>query len=321
MISRVADHCFWLGRYLERAESTARMLFVTRNLALDGELTPQQCWQPAVIVSGEVERFQASFGADAAGDAERVQNYLTWDATNPSSIWRSIAAARENARSIREVVSLESWETINEIHLYMTSGEGRREYEHSRYGFYKRIRHSVQLTLGLFRSTMLHDEPLEFIWLGVLLERVGQTARTLDVHHHALTALNVHRVIETSLWLTLLRACSGFEPFMKRQQGRVTRDAVAGFLILEPNFPRSVRYCLQQAARTMFSIRPPTTGGPGGKAQARLNELNEWLATVRPPLPAAEIHGLLTRVVNGTAEICEEVSNDLIRGGVADAGQ
>src|SRR5262249_19302515 len=153
---------------------------------------------------------------------------------------------------------LEAWQTINELYLWMQSAEGKSAYTGSRYDFYRRIRQSTQLCLGLLRSTMLHDTPLDFIWLGVMLERVGQTARVLAVHHHALTDLpSRHPVVETALWLSLLKACSGFEPFMKRNQGRVTGSAVAAFLILEPAFPRSIRYGVHAAFDRLCSIRPP----------------------------------------------------------------
>src|SRR5206468_3186440 len=116
VISRVADHCFWFGRYLERAESAARLLHVTGNLSLDAELTAEQCWLPVIIVSGEREHFFEKHGPDAAHDGEIVQQYMIWDDDNLTSIRSSITSARENARSIRDVVSLEAWETINELY-------------------------------------------------------------------------------------------------------------------------------------------------------------------------------------------------------------
>src|SRR4029079_13483029 len=113
--------CFWLGRYVERAESTARVLAVTRALALDGELSPRQAWAPVVIVSGQDADFQKQHGEEALGDGELVERYLAWDDDSPVSIARSVAAARENARSIREVVAQEVWEVINELHLWLRS--------------------------------------------------------------------------------------------------------------------------------------------------------------------------------------------------------
>jgi uncharacterized alpha-E superfamily protein len=342
VISRVADHCFWFGRYLERAESAARLLAVTQNLSLDAELTPEQCWLPVIIVSGEKEHFLAKhpaledgareagpgFGAargpietEAFAWSDAVPRYMTWDEDNHTGLVRSISAARENARSIREVVSLEAWETTNELYLWMASEGARAEFEKDRHGFYRHIRSAVQLCLGLLRSTMLHDTPLDFIWLGVMLERVGQTARVLDVHHHAFTNLTSRQeVVETALWLSLLRACSGFEPFMKRNQGKVTGDAVARFLVFEGDFPRSIRFCLDAASDRFFRhIRPtasaePTTGAlPGAETAARLGALAEWLrARSLEPMPHnGQIHALLTHVVDETAAICTGLSLEL----------
>jgi uncharacterized alpha-E superfamily protein len=320
LISRVADHCFWLGRYLERAESTARVLAVTSHLSLDAELTPEQCWLPAIIVSGEREQFAAKHGPGAERDGEKVQGYMTWDEDNLTSLRASIAAARENARSIREVVSLEGWETTNELHLWMASPEAAAQYAADRYGFYRHIRRGVQLVLGLLRSTMLHDEPLDFIWLGVMLERVGQTARVLDVHHHAFTHLRGRQeVVETALWLSLLRACSGFEPFMKRNQGKVTAEAVARFLLFEADFPRSLRFCLDAASDRFFQhIRGYDAGTlPGAETAARLDGLAAWLRMrSEEPLPA-DVHELLTHVVDETAAICNRLAQELFGYGPA----
>ena len=315
MISRVADHCFWLGRYLERTECTARVLFTTRNLALDGELTAAQCWHPAIIVSGEEQAFTDKHGEDAAADGELVQHTLTWDEDSGASIRRSVAAARENARSIREVVSLETWEAVNELHVWLGSDAARDEYASHRYGFYRHVRQMVQLCVGLAESSMLHDTPLEFISLGLQLERVGWTARILDVHHHALRSMErLHQVIETALWLSLLRACSGFEPFMKRNQGRVTGTAVATFLMLEPMFPRSVRFGVHSAWERLCAIRPASEPAlPGQATLARLGALDCWLAGLAAsPIDQDAVHDLLTHVVDEIAAVCNGVSREIL---------
>jgi uncharacterized alpha-E superfamily protein len=312
MISRVADHCFWLGRYLERAESTARVLAVTRNLALDAELAPHQCWLPVIIVAGEEKHFLSRFGPEAAEDGERVQQYLAWDEQVPASIRRSVAAARDNARSIREAVSLETWEALNELHLWF-GGEAAGDWRHDRHAFYRRVRQSVQAIQGILRGTMLQDDALNFIELGVRLERAGQTARILDVHHHAFSRLATHDVIETALWLSLLRACSGLEPFTKRHQGRVTSEAVARFLVLEPQFPRSVRFCILSAWERLSAIRPPEAPElPGGQAVVRLRALVEWSAGCEARLQEGRLHDLLTHVVDETAAICDSIGRELL---------
>jgi uncharacterized alpha-E superfamily protein len=313
MISRVADHCFWFGRYVERAESTARVLAVTRALALDGELTARQAWGPVVIVSGQDAEFHRQHGDAALEDGELVQRYLTYDDDNPVSIVRSVAAARENARSIREVIAQEVWEVINELHLWLRSSAADGDWAGHRHGFYRRVRNSSQLLLGLLRSTMLHDTPLDFIWLGMLLERTGQTARLLDVHHHALTRLSTHRVVETALWLSLLRACSGFEPFMKRYQGRVADGAVAAFLILERRFPRSIRYCVRSAYDRLCAIRPPPDAHlPGGRSLEALSALDAWVDGLSADDLGGGIHDVLTHVVDEVSSVCDKIGSELL---------
>jgi uncharacterized alpha-E superfamily protein len=312
MISRVADHCFWLGRYLERAESMARVLGVSRNLALDAGLNPRHVWLPVIIVSGEEERFHARPGADA-DDGEQVQAYLAWDEENPCSIRRSLSAARDNARSIREVVSLETWEALNALHLWVGSPRARAEWREDRHAFYRRIRTSAQSLHGIVRGTMLHDDALHFLELGMLLERAGQTARILDVHHHAFRQLGAHDVVETALWLSLLRACSGFEPFMKLHRGRVTPDAVARFLFLEPLFPRSVRFALDAASIRLSRIRPAADEDlPGGEAQLRLVRFAAWVAARERDFDPARLHELLTAVVDETSGIAQDVGRELL---------
>jgi len=312
MIARIAEHCFWLGRYLERAESTARVLQMTGQLALDAELSAEHLWTPVLAIFGERRAFTERRGAEREADAEDVQHFMTWE-DNASSLLNTLSAAREAARTIREVVSKECWEVTNELYLWLVGDAGREEYDHSRYGFFQHIRRMVQLCLGLFRSTMLHDTPLDFIWLGVMLERVGQTARLLDVHHHVFSGMNPgHPVVETALWLSLLRACSGFEPFMKSHSGRVTGDAVASFLLFESRFPRSVHYCLDSAYRYLVRLCPPDADAqqPGRRTLALALPL---LAELRPQAlanPDATVHALLTRMVEGTSDLCALISEE-----------
>lgn len=300
MIARVAEHCVWLGRYLERSSATARALAGTHSLALDGELSPEQCWAPMVIVSGEQDRFAATHGADRSGDGEIVQRYLTWDRDCPVSVGSSLGAARFNARSIREVVSLEVWETINAAHLWFDSPEARALYEGRRFAYYREVQRWVQLTYGFLRSTMLRDTPFDFVQLGIMLERAGQTARFLDVHHHALTAGQPrHEIVETALWLSLLRSCSGYEPFMKLRR-RASASSVVRFLVGERRFPRSVAYCTRGAFETLRRIRPPEQAArPGARAWERVHDLDDWITQVTSePIEAGAVHGVLTRVVD-----------------------
>lgn len=312
MISRVADHLFWLGRYLERAESAARVCMVTRNLALDGELEGPQAWPPAVIVSGGEAPFRARHGDDAFADGERVQDWLAWETDNSGSIKSSVVAARENARSIREVVSLEAWEAVNELHLWM-DGAGRDVWREDRHGFYRHVRQAVQLTLGVVNGTMPHDDAFDFLNLGLLLERANQTARILDVHHHALSRMEeAHQVVEVALWLALLRACSGFEPFMKRFQGKTSARTVALFLALDARFPRSILHALHGADERLARVRTADADRRGRS----LSHLRSLVAKVHDEAVAfvdgGNLHDLLTQVVDETQSICDEIGRELL---------
>ncbi len=307
MISRVADNLFWLGRYLERAEATARVLSVTRNLTLDGELRPRQAWLAAVAVFGEEAQLRVRRGDAVLDDGEAVQDYLTWQ-DDAASISQAVWAARENARSVREVISLETWESVNGLYLWL-AGAGREGFDQDRHGFYRTVRDAVQRTVGVLHGTMLHDDALDFILLGVMLERAGQTSRTLDVHHEL---PGVHQVVETAVWLALLRACSGFEPYMKRFQGEASASTVARFLVLDARFPRSVAFCLHDAVERLTRIRTPAADARG-QSLLRLRSLEAWvLDEAGPAIDGGALHQLLTQVVDQSHELCGELGRELL---------
>jgi uncharacterized alpha-E superfamily protein len=143
-----------------------------------------------------------------------------------------------------------------------------------------------------------------------MLERAGQTARTLDVHHHALTG--VHRVVETALWLALLRACSGFEAYMKRFQGQASASTVARFLVLDARFPRSVVHCLDEAVERLARVRSAPADARG-QSLPRLRALTAWvLDEAGPAADGGALHDLLTHVVDETHAICAEIGRELL---------
>ena len=160
MISRVADHCFWVGRYVERAESTARLLQVTRALAFDAELSPLHCWRPLMIVSGQHPEFAAHFGADAAGNGDIVQRYMTWATENPVSIRTSVRSAREGARSIREVLGHEIWMATNELYLWFAGEEAAASYVHDRDEVYRNVLLMACSLIGALTAARDHERKL-----------------------------------------------------------------------------------------------------------------------------------------------------------------
>jgi uncharacterized alpha-E superfamily protein len=320
LISRVADHCFWFGRYLERTEAAARSLASTREALMGAELEDRQSWLPVIIAAGEQAGFAATHPEveQAARDGELVQAYMVWELRNPSSLRASIQAVRWNARTIRDHLSAEVWEQINGLHWWIDhdadEGSAKRTYVEDRHAFYTRIARTMALIAGLLRTTMLRDEPLDFIILGTMLERAGQTARILDVQHHALELSKPHVVVDTALWLALLRACGGYETFMRRHRGRVSGHAVAAFLIQDPRFPRSIGFALDAATARLAAIRPVAQIDlPGQRAQTRLLELHAWLVAYEPAhLVDGQLHDVLTRVVDEVHSICADFAVELL---------
>ena len=299
MISRVAEHCFWMSRYLERSENTARVLDVNQTLLLDFDVPTEQQWQPLLIISG-IHDF-----AEHA-DAEAVQHHLTWETANPSSIASSLASARENARIIREVISAEMWERLNHYYLWLQGPVARAMYQYDRGGFYSQVKRINQLLFGIAEGSMAHGEPWDFLRLGKYLERACQTARILDVKYHRLlpTPNMLNTPIDSAHWTAILKSCSGYEPFHKQRQGFEHGTAVADFLIFDPIFPRSVRRCLVECQKASHRISGRKKSHPGNEAERMLENLVDWLrlATI-DDMVRAGLHESLTKIINTTHDI------------------
>ncbi|MFO0878466.1 MAG: alpha-E domain-containing protein [Gemmataceae bacterium] len=304
MISRVAEHCFWLGRYLERAEDTARVLDVNQTLLLDYHLPLDQQWRPVLIISG-------IYDMPGEPDPEAVQHYMTWETANPFSIASSLAAARENARIIREVISAEMWERLNYYYLWLQGPFARQLYDTSRSEFYSQIRRINQLIHGIADGTMAHGEAWEFFQLGTYLERSCQTARILDVKYHiALPTLDlVGTPVDNAQWVAILTSCSGYEPFHKKvRQTMDTGVAVADFLLLDPDFPRSISFCLHHCQLAAHAISNRPVGESGNEVERALAELINWLTgQAIGDIIREGLHESLTRVVDTTHEIGEVI--------------
>ncbi len=294
MISRVAEHCFWLSRYLERLENTARVLEVNQTLLLDFDVPFEHQWKPLLIISGI---------HDMPGEptAEMVQHYMTWEQANLCSIASSVAAARENARIIRELISAEMWERLNYYYLWLQSDAGRALYAGDRSEFYNQIKRINQLLYGISEATMSHDEAWEFFQLGKYIERACQTARILDVKYHALlpTPEAVGTPVDSAHWVAILKSCSGYEMFHRQYNGLGSGTSVAGFLIFDPMFPRSVRHCLNSCRAAADKISGRHKDEPGNEVERQLDLLIDWLNLVTiDDLVRSGLHESLTRVID-----------------------
>jgi len=249
MLSRVASSIYWMNRYVERAENVARSIDVSSHLLLDLPESFEGQWAALVKITGDFEDFQARY---PNADRESVIEFLAFDRANPNSIVSSVHAARENARTTREILSSETWEAINEFYLNIQSSVDKKNLP---FDFFRSVRQAGHHIEGAQSETMSRGEAWHFGRMGRMLERADKTTRILDIKYFLLlpNVRDVGRPIDDLQWGAVLRSASAFEMYRK-EFGRVAADDIVKFLVLDPEFPRSVRYCLHQADRALRAV-------------------------------------------------------------------
>jgi len=270
MLSRVADSVYWMSRYVERAENVARFIDVNFQIALDDSGQGQQ-WQPLVNTTGDQEAFAERYGE---ATQENTLQFLTFDADNPNSILSCVRAARENARTVREIISSEMWLQLNKFYLTVTSAAGRSNWVDTANEFFAEVKQASHLFNGLTDATMTHDEPWHFCRLGRLLERADKTSRMLDVKYYILlrSADDIGTPFDDIQWAAVLRSASAFEMYRKRH-GRISPRGVVEFLILDAEFPRAVKFCLLTARDSLHAISGTPLGTFRHPAEKCLGQL------------------------------------------------
>ena len=255
MLARVVENVYWLARYLERAENTARIIGVNTNLLLDlpGGIAPG--WLPLVDISGNRAEFDAHFKASKGEEREVVQ-FLIADKNNPGSICSSLAAARENARTLREILPAESWELLNQFFSDFSRDLATGTSKRTRFEFLKRIVIALQTIAGMFDGTMNRNDAYTFMMLGRNLERADMTSRIVDVRSAQLLPAETPelRPFETVQWMSVLKSLSGYQMYRLKMRTRVKRDAVLQFLLRDDEFPRSCHFCLRQMENSLTPL-------------------------------------------------------------------
>lgn len=252
MLSRVADSIYWMSRYVERAENVARFVDVNLNLMLDAPGGQAQQWKPLVNTTGDHEEYARRYGE--ANDASVIR-FLTFDHENPNSILSCLLAARENARSIREVISSEMWEHLNGFYLMVKGAAEHAENPENPHAFYTEVKQASHLFSGITDATMTHGEAWQFLQLGRMLERADKTSRILDVKYYILlpSVADVGTPTDDIQWAAVLRSASAFEMYRKRH-GRIWPRGIVAFLLLDPEFPRAIRFCLEKGRDALHAI-------------------------------------------------------------------
>jgi uncharacterized alpha-E superfamily protein len=248
MLSRVADSLYWINRYVERAENIARFVEVSEAMALDCPPGSAEPWLPLIYANGDRELFDQ---LHPEGSSDEVVGFLVREEDNPSSLVNCLAIARENARQIRDVITTEMWEQIND--LYWSIQEGESFWEQPLQEQLREIRRGCQLFYGITDATLSRDLSWQFSRLGRLLERADKATRILDVKYFLLlpSPEDVGGVLDELQWISLLRCAGAYQMFRQSRQQMIEPKAVASFLLLDPNFPRSVRYCLGRIQETL----------------------------------------------------------------------
>ncbi len=242
MLSRVAENLFWIARYIERAESSSRLLDVNYYATLEGGNLVQEQWLPLLKITGGEKAFREHH---PKADSKSVPFWLAFDLYNPSSICSTLTQARENARSLRDRISSEMWECINKAYHELCFDTEAVIANDALHEYCNRVRETSHLFFGIALSTLLRDEGWQFLRLGQLIERADNLLRILQVRYQNTETSVVADALENHRWMALLKTVSAYEAYRKRYHTKLEPQNIAEFLLLDSTFPRSVIYAVE----------------------------------------------------------------------------
>jgi uncharacterized alpha-E superfamily protein len=316
MLSRTADHLFWMSRYIERAENTARMLDVNYQTSLlpQSAAVAQVGWEGLLTISELMPAFRAKYGENAI-TPRNVLDFMVRDENNPSSIVACLRAARENARAVRGALTTELWEMQNQTWLELNRALQGKAFERDPGQFFEWVKFRSHLSRGVAIGTMLQDEAFHFYRMGTFLERSDNTARLLDVKFHAVhsdffgAASELDQEYDFYHWSAILRSVSGFEVYRKVYRDVITPERVAELLILRADMPRSLAASLNEVVNNLAVVandHSAETLRRAGKLKAELQygRIDEILAT--------GLHAYLTQFLDRVNELGWRISQDFL---------
>jgi uncharacterized alpha-E superfamily protein len=316
MLSRTADHLFWMSRYTERAENTARMLDVNYQTSLlpQSKAVAQAGWQGLLSISELKPAYEAKYPGHSINPTD-VMDFMVRDEQNPSSIISCLQNARENARAVRGSLTTEVWETQNQTYLEVLRMLKSGDFEREPAQFFEWVKFRSHLSRGVTQGTMLQDEAFHFLQLGTFLERADNTARLVDVKFHAVQsdfmglAEEKDQEYDFYHWSAILRSVSGFEVYRKVYRDVIRPERVAELLILRPDMPRSLLGCLNEVMRNLARVSSDPaseTRRRAGKLRADLqySQIDEILAT--------GLHAFLTQFLDRVNEIGAHISREFL---------
>jgi uncharacterized alpha-E superfamily protein len=314
MLSRTADHLYWMARYMERAENTARMLDVNVQTSLLPQSAQQaeQGWRGVLGISELTDDFHRKH---ARVDARSVLDFMVRDGDNVSSILSCLRAARENARAVRGTLTTEVWETQNQTWLEFNRVLAAGDFERDPSALFEWVKYRSHLSRGVTLGTMLQDEALHFLRIGTFLERADNTARLLDVKFQTLAGDFFGSVpgqaqeVDFYHWSSVLRSVSGFEVYRKVYRNVIRPERVAELLILRRDMPRSLAACMHEVMGNLERVaneQSRETLRRAGRLHADLQygRIDEILAT--------GLHAYLTQFLDRVGDLGVGISRDFL---------
>lgn len=310
MLSRTADHLYWMARYTERAENLARMLDVNSRMSLlpQGAEVVEQGWIATLTIIGLLDAFRQRY--DTVSSAN-VISFMAFDRDNPMSIYSCLRAARENARAVRGTLTSEIWETLNATWLEMRTARPRRSAAADVGDFFEWVKYRSHVARGVIQGTMLRDEAWHFTWLGTYLERADSTARILDVKYHLLLPRGeqVGGAADYYQWSALLHSVSAFEIYRRVYRDVITPRRVAELLVLRDDMPRSLRRCMSEVYMHLQAVR----NSQSLETERRAGELHASLHFGRiESVFEIGLHEYLVRFLGRVRDLGDRVSRDFL---------
>ena len=314
MLSRTADHLFWMSRYTERAENTARLLDINYQTGLlpQSAAVAEAGWEGVLSISELLPLFNEWYKTMSG---KEVMEFMVKDEMNPSSIVSCIKSARENARAVRGTLTTEVWETQNQTWLEIQRMLKAGDFEADPAKFFEWVKFRSHLSRGVTVGTMLIDEALHFMRLGTFLERADNTARLVDVKFHSLQSdfygadAEPNQEYDFYHWSAILRSVSGFEIYRKVYRNVIQPERVAELLMLRPDMPRSLAACLNAVVENLNLVaneQSTETLRVAGKLRADLQfgRIDEILAT--------GLHAYLTQFLDRVNTLGARISRDFL---------
>ncbi len=308
MLSRTADHLYWMSRYIERAENLARLLDVTWQMSMVPQSldAANQNWHAIIALNSLEEPF---FEKYAETSAANVLRFMISDADNPASIYSNLKSGRENAHAVRGTITADMWETINATWIELEAQGFEPMMVYGPGEFFEWVKLRTSLIRGATLGTMLQDEAYEFIRLGTVLERADSTARLLDVKYHVLVPLGEEPTTDFYQWGALLRAVSAFEVYRKTYRTGIAPRRVAALLTLHPDMPRSLLFCLRSALHSLETI----ANDQSRETQRRAGQLYSELRYTRiQDIMKRGLHEFLTDCMLRIEDIGDGISRDFL---------